>query len=310
VSSADITSLQQRARAGDARAQFELGARLLVGRNAPSAPKDGVALIAAAAQRENTDAMQLLAVLASAGIGFAQDWDAAFNLVRRAAEMGDARANAQVAIIGESFEDQLRIPDAQQHFDSPRILTFDRFLSPAACAWIIDRASPQLDAARVKNAHAGGANVDALRTNTGMGFSLTDTDLVLQLAHARIAAAIGAPAAHQEPTNILHYAPGQEYRPHFDFIDPGVAHFARELQTQGQRTVTFLIYLNDDYEGGETTFPRLGWSYKGRTGDALAFWNLTNGTPDPRTLHAGTPTISGVKWLFSKWVRDRPLPLV
>ena len=78
----------------------------------------------------------------------------------------------------------------------------------------------------------------------------------------------------------------------------------------GQRTVTFLIYLNDDYEGGATTFPRLDWSFKGKAGDALAFWNVTDGHPDTRTLHAGTPTRNGVKWLFSKWVRDRPLPLV
>jgi hypothetical protein len=174
----------------------------------------------------------------------------------------------------------------------------------------MERARPNLEAARVKNAEQGGANAHAIRTNTGMGFSLIDTDLVIQLAHARIAAAIGVPVAHQEPTNILHYMPGQEYRPHYDFIDPGVAHFARELQRVGQRTVTFLIYLNDDYEGGATAFPRLDWSFKGKTGDALAFWNVTGGHPDTRTLHAGTPTTNGVKWLFSKWVRDRPLPLV
>ena len=183
-------------------------------------------------------------------------------------------------------------------------------MSHAACAWIMERARPSLEAARVKNAEQGGVNTDAIRTNTGMGFSLIDTDLVIQLAHARIARVIGVPAAHQEPTNILHYMPGQEYRPHYDFIDPGVAHFARELQTVGQRSVTFLIYLNDDYEGGATTFPRLDWSFKGKAGDALAFWNVTDGHPDTRTLHAGTPTTNGVKWLFSKWVRDRPLPLV
>ena len=67
--------------------------------------------------------------------------------------------------------------------------------------------------------------------------------------------------------------------------------------------------------GGETTFG--GWlaepiklQVADVTGDALAFWNVTNGQPDPLTLHAGTPTTNGMKWLFSKWVRDRPLPLV
>jgi predicted 2-oxoglutarate/Fe(II)-dependent dioxygenase YbiX len=303
-------SLQQRARAGDARAQFELGSRLLVGRDGPYAPDEAFKLIEAAAKREDTRALQLFAVLAALGVGRQQDWSSAFDLVRRAAELGDASARGQLAIIGERFSDQLAIPAATQHFDAPRILTLEHFLSTETCAWIMALARPRLKVARVKNAERGGANADAMRTNTGMGFSVLDTDLVLQLAHARIAAAIGVPVTHQEPTNILHYEPGQEYKPHFDFIDPGVAHFAQELQRVGQRTVTFLIYLNDDYEGGATAFPRLDWSFKGKAGDAIAFWNVTDGRPDPRTLHAGTPVTNGVKWLFSKWVRDRPLPLV
>jgi len=310
VSSADVTSLQQRASAGEARAQYELGARLLVGRGVPAAPRDGAALIAASARQENTDALQLCAVLAAAGIGGAQNWDAAFEFVRRAADKGDTRAKGQLLLIGDRFTDQLNIPRGTQHFDAPRVMTFERFLSPSVCNWIIERAKPSLQSARVIHAQEGGRKVHSIRTNTGMGFSLIDTDLVMQLTQARIAAAIGQPMAFQEPTNILHYEPGQEYKPHYDFVDPGVAHFQQELMTVGQRTVTFLIYLNEDYEGGATTFPRLDWSFRGKTGDALAFWNLTDGNPDARTLHAGTPTTNGIKWLFSKWVRDRPVRLL
>ena len=262
------------------------------------------------AMQQNTDALRLSAVLAAAGVGGAQNWDAAFEFVRRAAEKGDARAKGQLLLLGDTLTNQLDIPAATQHFDTPRVLTFERFLSPSLCNWIIERARPSLEAARVIHAQEGGAKVNSIRTNTGMGFSLIDTDLVMQITQARIAAAIGVPMAHQEPTNVLHYEPGQEYRPHYDFVDPGVAHFQQQLMTVGQRTVTFLIYLNDDYQDGATAFPRLDWSFKGKTGDAIAFWNLTDGAPDTRTLHAGTPPVGGVKWLFSKWVRDRPVGLV
>ena len=52
--------------------------------------------------------------------------------------------------------------------------------------------------------------------------------------------------------------------------------------------VTLLLYLNDDYQGGETDFPELNWKFKGRKGDALWFWNVgTDGLLDFRTRHAG-----------------------
>jgi predicted 2-oxoglutarate/Fe(II)-dependent dioxygenase YbiX len=254
-----------------------------------------------------------MAVLAALGEGRAQSWPEAYALVARAAAAGDTRAQGQLAALGklEDVQAALAPPALQQRFETPRIATIEGFLPKAACAWIVEKARPQLSAARVKNPERGGANADSYRSNTGMGFSVTDTDLVLQLTHARIAMALGLPVVQQEPTNILHYEPGQEYRPHFDFLDPGVAHFHRELAQIGQRVATFLIYLNDDFEGGETEFLRLNWRYKGKAGDALLFWNVAeDGRPDPQTLHAGTAPTAGEKWLFSKWVRNRPVPLI
>jgi hypothetical protein len=76
------------------------------------------------------------------------------------------------------------------------------------------------------------------------------------------------------------------------------------VAVHGQRAMTVLIYLNDDYEGGETAFPVLGRGFKGRKGDALVFWNLMpDGAPDYRTAHIGRAPTRGEKWLFSQWVR-------
>ena len=70
---------------------------------------------------------------------------------------------------------------------------------------------------------------------------------------------------------------------------------------------TFLLFLNEEFEGGETTFPAAGLSFRGRTGDALFFANVTrDGRPDPLTLHAGRPPTSGEKWILSQWIRERP----
>lgn len=294
---------------------LQQAAALLTGRGARAAPADGARLVERAADEGDTDAMQLMAVLIALGVGRPRNWHEAHAFVAKAAAAGDARAQGQIAVLGDSdsFDPGAWIAPrrATMHCKAPRVATVEGFLSPAACGWIVEQARPRLEAARVKNPEQGGANVDGIRSNTGMGFSVVDTDLVMQLTQAAIAAAIGVPVMHQEPTNVLHYTVGQQYRPHFDFLDPGEAHFARELQQIGQRTITFLIYLNDDFEGGETEFPRLDWRFKGKTGDALVFWNVSaQGEPERNSLHAGLPPSRGEKWLFSKWVRDRPLPLL
>ncbi len=308
-----IEELKRRAESGDIRAQSEWGARLLVGREAPYAPIEGARLIESALAAQDTHALQFTAVLAALGYGRRQSWDEALALVKRAAALGDVQALAQLALLGDGFEAASWVGAAAsvEHSTNPRVATVEAFIPEAWCKWLIEKARPQLSAARVKNPVRGGASTDAYRSNTGMGLSVIDTDLVIQLIHARIAATLGLDVMQQEPTNILHYEVGEQYQPHFDYVDPGVAHFQREVMQIGQRVATFLIYLNDDYEGGETAFPRLDWRFKGKAGDALMFWNLDGqGRPDPKTLHAGTAPISGEKWLFSKWVRSKPAPLL
>jgi prolyl 4-hydroxylase len=302
--------LRTGAEGGHAPAQYILGARLLVGRAAPFDPAVGVTWIDAAAKQDLPQALALQSVIAT----LSGDWTAAVNLMKSAANRGDESAGAQITMLGNPVTFDARQWDApfdlRWQFETPRVAVLERFIPPAFCEWIIKRARPKLQAARVKDPLQGGAQQVDYRSNSGAGFSLLDTDLILQMVNGRIADATGIPMANQESTNVLHYKPGEEYRPHCDFITPSEKH-AMELKVAGQRTTTFLIYLNDDYEGGETEFPKLDWRFKGKAGDALLFWNVTPaGEPDTQTLHAGLPPTSGEKWLYSKWVRARPYPLV
>ena len=69
--------------------------------------------------------------------------------------------------------------------------------------------------------------------------------------------------------SILRYDSGQEYTPHFDFLgsknDP-----AAQYETAGQRVRTLLVYLNTDFEGGETEFLSNRLKVKGNVGDAVS----------------------------------------
>src|SRR5690606_8519125 len=102
------------------------------------------------------------------------------------------------------------------------------------------------------------------------------------------------------------YGIGEQAAEHFDFIDPQTPHYEREVAEKGQRVITFLLYLNDDYAGGDTEMTELGISHKGRCGEGLFFVNaLDDGAPDLRTLHAGRPPARGEKWVVSQFIRSR-----
>jgi len=135
---------------------------------------------------------------------------------------------------------------------------------------------------------------------------LGEMNVVTEVIRNRISAATKLPVPLFEPSQILHYSVGQRFRPHHDFLDPANAAYHETLNRFGQRIATFLIYLNDGYEGGETSFPKVGLKVRADQGDALFFANVTqDGAPDPATLHAGLPPTSGEKWVFSQWIRDR-----
>ena len=117
----------------------------------------------------------------------------------------------------------------------------------------------------------------------------------------------GLPLFHAESLQVLHYEVGESFKPHFDFWEHGFEGHAGTMAKYGQRVFTVLVYLNEDFDGGETDFPRLGVRYRGaKKGDGLIFRNVDDlGMGDRRTLHAGLPPTRGEKWLASLWIRDR-----
>ena len=126
------------------------------------------------------------------------------------------------------------------------------------------------------------------------------------MLRAKMAQAAELPVMAMESTAVLHYEPGEEFLPHFDFLDVNQPGPAKDVAGRGQRVLTFLISLNEGYEGGETDFPEIGKRWKGRKGNALFFWNVEpDGTPDRLTRHAGLPPTRGEKWLLSQWIRGR-----
>jgi hypothetical protein len=273
-----------------------------------------------------------LAILAASGAGVPHDLGAALHHLQQAAEEGSRPAQAELAALvgnwrlareiaaGKSLRPGMpgqlraavdvsawqRLPPGEVFSEAPRIAVVRGFLSGQICDWLIRLGTPHLCAAEVFDAASGDPAAYTGRTNRSAELLLARSDVVLAFVRSRIAALANVPIAGLEPSQVLHYEVGQEFRPHHDFFDPGVAAYAQEVAARGQRALTVLVYLNDNYEGGHTAFPHLGRSFKGRKGDALVFWNVApDGAPDWRTLHAGTAPTRGEKWLFSQWIRIR-----
>ena len=308
----------QAAKDGHPVAATELGLRLVVGVNAPHDPPAGIKWIDAAVRAGFPEAVRWRALLLAAGVGSNQNFGAALNMLEAAAQSEEPSAMAQLQCIhacginsDEVLAAFLNPPSPLLFSESPWVTAAEHVLPEPMCQWWINAASGQLKAARVHNPDQGGRTQDGIRTNSGTGFGLLQTDVVMQLCLARIAVATGRPRKWQEAPNVLHYAVGEEYGLHYDFLDPENPHFAGDLAKHGQRRTTALIYLNQNFMEGQTWFDAIQKHARTPTGGMIAFDNvLGDGSPDKRSLHAGLPVTLGEKWLLSVWIRDRDQPIM
>jgi prolyl 4-hydroxylase len=187
----------------------------------------------------------------------------------------------------------------------PDVVSVASFATVEECDYVIGKAAPMLRPSAVIDERTGQAIRHPVRTSFNATLWPLDQDLVIHVINERMAALAGLPGERGEMLSVLCYRPGQEYRPHFDFLSEGAAD-RRELERAGQRVTTVLLYLNDDYEGGETHFLENGLKVKGATGSAVMFRNTDDaGVPDRTTRHAGVAVDQGTKWLGSKWFRAR-----
>jgi prolyl 4-hydroxylase len=220
------------------------------------------------------------------------------------------------AMDARSFSEQLaRMPNSLATSDrevsllfalaAPRVILFGNLLASEECDQLIELSRGKLARSSVVNAATGSYDVHPHRTSAGTHFERGENELIRRI-EARIAELVEIPVERGEPLQILHYQPGGEYRPHFDYFDP--AHPGNEavLKHGGQRVATLVMYLNDVEAGGSTVFPEVGLDVLPRRGHAVYFaYTTEEGQLDKRSLHGGSPVSAGEKWIATKWFRQR-----
>jgi prolyl 4-hydroxylase len=315
-----LVTLANAAKSGDLPCMTEMANRVLVGRHAPHLPSEGIKLLNEAAARNEPKALERLAALSAGGACVTQNWKLAFELLVRAAECGGLSAQHQLLAITSTtapiqswrelassitVEPWLEPITGNKLSADGRVVSFPNLIPLPVCTWLMQRSHQRLKRARVYDSVSGHETTNDMRSNSAAEFDLSSVDVVQFLIQLRMSAACGISCTNMESPTILHYAVGERIREHFDYVDPNSPSYLQQLREQGQRVITFLLYLNDEYSGGETDFPTLKIRNKGKAGEGLYFVNaFGNGQPDKDMLHAGLPPSSGEKWIVSQFIRS------
>ena len=175
------------------------------------------------------------------------------------------------------------------------IQEFPNLLQKSLCDDIIKLASQRLEIAQTV-----GEQIDGYRTAEYCWLGDISSP-ALEWIQEFVSNVIGYPIENQEDIHIVKYKVGGEYKIHHDFFEETDK---ENLSRGGNRTHSFLIYLNDDFEGGETEFPRLDLKIKPKTGSGLCWVNKTDGINFEESEHAGLPVTKGEKWILIIWNRE------
>jgi prolyl 4-hydroxylase len=174
----------------------------------------------------------------------------------------------------------------------PKPVVIENFINEKECAYIIEQAKSKLHVSTVDKDR----RVDEQIRKSETAWLSTEDPIVRRVVE-RCVSRTDRPIENCEQLQVLRYKEGGHYNPHQDVF----------YQDKNKRLYTFIIALNDEYEGGETAFPVINENYKLKAGDALFFHTLDNyGLDTTDALHGGQPVKSGEKWVCNLWVHKFP----
>jgi hypothetical protein len=247
------------------------------------------------------------------------------NLLRRASDAGDEWAGRildDTALPGvpplPSTQSQLLAEDTWaelfgaiapveeiQLAREPRVALNPGWLPVMACRLLAAAAISELQPSLTYDPASGQQIANPVRTSYSMTFMPWLLDPSVAFIQRRLATHCAMQPYQCEVLGLLRYQPGQVYQLHYDAFAEDQPGADLMLRDGGQRIRTALVYLNDEYVGGETRLEYLDISVKGSTGDLLVFDNVNaQGQRHRDSLHTGKPVQSGTKWLLSQWYRE------
>lgn len=185
--------------------------------------------------------------------------------------------------------------------DQVQLYTIDDFLSDAECDAIVGLIDSRLRPSIISSSTSD----RYFRTSRSCELANMD-DAVVAALDEKIAKTLGIHLPYSDGIEAQRYDVGQQFKPHWDYFTPGTPEYWHYCAVEGNRTWTFMIYLNDGMTGGGTYFPNIGLRFEPLKGRAVIWNNLrSDGSLNTDTMHCGEPVLCGHKTIITKWFREK-----
>jgi len=185
---------------------------------------------------------------------------------------------------GDSSDAILRQTNGVKRVPAPKAQVYlkDNFLKPELC----EELMRLIDLDRRPSTLADYNGDPVFRTSETCDLNVKDA--AVQEVEQMLTDFTQIDPSHGETLQGQRYEVGQEFKQHTDWFNPDGEDWEKFCGVSGQRTWTFMVYLN--------------------TVEAILGWNNRNpdGSGNVNTLHHAMKVRKGVKYVITKWYRERP----
>ena len=184
--------------------------------------------------------------------------------------------------------------------DDYDIIEIQNFLTNEECDKIIELSKGNMFSSKV---YSPNEDLYDNKTRISQQCWLNDNDSFIKDITDKVKSYTNTHNNYFEQLQVVNYQPGGFFTPHYDACVGNKINCER-MNKEGPRYLTVLFYLNDNFEGGETIFPKINKLVKPEKGKAVIFQNVdNNGLIITQALHGGEPVKNGEKWIANKWIK-------
>jgi len=186
-------------------------------------------------------------------------------------------------------------------FTKPKI--YENFITDKQCEYILKKAENIYEVSCIGHGRTSDEPLVDLNIRTSYVAWLPKDDKVIKNIILKVCKLTKMNFKNVEELQVVKYEKGGFYKTHYDDS------ISKKNENRTYRVFTFLMYLNDDYTGGETKFPKINFTVQPKKNSAVFFHNLDNSKLyfNEYSLHGGLPVKEGTKYVANIWIRDSEL---